>query len=101
MTKERSRSASSLTQEISSVSGKTFSAQTVRRSLNAIGHQGRIPRKKPLLNTKHKSSRLSFASKYRDKEGNFWSKILWSDETKFNLFGSDGIRRVWRRVGGD
>ena len=25
--------------------------------------------------------------------------ILWSDETKVNLFGSDGVQNVWRRAG--
>lgn len=99
VTKERSRSASSIAQEVSLVSGKTVSAQTIRRNLNAIGHHGRIPRKKPLLNAKHKANRLSFAKTYKDKEGNFWSKVLLSDETKINLFGSDGIKRVWRRAG--
>ena len=95
VTKDRRRSASSLAQEVFSVSGKTLSAQTVHRINNGL--HGRVPRKKPLLNAKHRSSRLSFAKTYRDKERNFWSKILWSesDETKINLFGSDGIRRVY------
>ncbi len=25
--------------------------------------------------------------------------VLWSDETKINLFGSDGVKRVWRQPG--
>ena len=97
--KDRNRAASSIAQEISSVSGKSVSAQTIRRSLNAMEFHGRIPRKKPLLNAKHKANRLSFAKTYKNKENNFWSKVLWSDETKINLFGSDGIKRVWRRAG--
>ena len=28
-----------------------------------------------------------------------WHKIIWSDESKFNLFGSDGRIYVRRRVG--
>ncbi len=27
------------------------------------------------------------------------SHVLWSDETKLNLFGSDGVKRVWRQPG--
>ncbi len=30
---------------------------------------------------------------------NYWNHVLWSDETKINLFGSDGIKRVWRQSG--
>ena len=29
----------------------------------------------------------------------FWKKVLWSDESKFNLKKSDGAQRVWRKRG--
>lgn len=28
-----------------------------------------------------------------------WKNIIWSDETKINFFGSDGIIRSWRKPG--
>ena len=31
----------------------------------------------------------------------YWNHVLWSDETKINLFGSDGVKRVWRQPGGE
>ncbi len=30
---------------------------------------------------------------------NYWNHVLWSDETKINLFGSDGVKRVVRKLG--
>ncbi len=27
----------------------------------------------------------------------YWNYVLWSDETKINLFGSDGVKRVWQQ----
>ncbi len=30
---------------------------------------------------------------------NYWNQVLWSDESKVNLFGSDGVQHVWRRPG--
>ncbi len=27
----------------------------------------------------------------------YWNHILWSEETKINLFGSDGVKRVWQQ----
>ena len=32
-----------------------------------------------------------------DKDRTFWRNVLWSDETKIELFGHNGHRYVWRR----
>ncbi len=29
----------------------------------------------------------------------YWNHVLWSDETKLNLFGSDGVKSVWQQPG--
>ncbi len=29
----------------------------------------------------------------------YWNHVLWSDETNIYLFGSDGVKRVWRQPG--
>ncbi len=40
----------------------------------------------------HKKARKQFAE---DKQNmDYWNQVLWSDETKINLFGSDGVKRV-------
>ncbi len=49
-------------------------------------------RKVPLLKKAHVQARL-FAN---DSEEN-WVEVLWSDETKVQLFGINTTRRVWRR----
>ncbi len=35
----------------------------------------------------------------KTKDMDYWSHVLWSDETKINVFGSDGVKRVWRQQG--
>ena len=30
-----------------------------------------------------------------EKLSSFWESVIWSDESKFNLFGSDGKMMVW------
>ncbi len=30
---------------------------------------------------------------------NYWNHVLWSEESKLNLFGSDGVQHVWWRPG--
>ncbi len=29
----------------------------------------------------------------------YWNHVLCSDETKINVFGSDGVKRVWQQPG--
>lgn len=41
--------------------------------------------------------RLEFARKYISMPLSYWKKVLWSDESKFNLKASDGIQKVWRK----
>ena len=31
------------------------------------------------------------------KDFSFWENVLFADESKFNLFGSDGRPNVWKR----
>ncbi len=59
------------------------------RTLNQIGR----PRRKPLLKMMHKQ----FAEGKQTKDMDYWKHVLWSDKTKINLFGSDGVKRVWRQ----
>ena len=52
--------------------------------------------KEPYVNKVNRRKRLEYAKKYREKLLVFWNKMLWSDESKFNLFVSDGKVVVWR-----
>ncbi len=65
------------------------SGNTLRRE----GLKSCSARKVPLLKKAHVQARLKFAN---DSEEN-WVKVLWSDETKIQLFGINSTRRVWRR----
>ncbi|KAI4902691.1 hypothetical protein NFI96_007993 [Prochilodus magdalenae] len=54
-------------------------------------------RQVPLLKKAHVQARLKFATEHiNDSEGD-WEKVLWSDETKIELFGLNSTRRVWRK----
>jgi DDE superfamily endonuclease len=39
---------------------------------------------------------MKFAREHISKDQSFWDSILWSDKSKYNVFGSDGRKRVWR-----
>ncbi len=98
---EENQHASSLqlSKEVESQTGVTISRDTIRRTLQRNGMHGYRPRKKPLLKPRHKKARLEFARAHADKDEDYWDSILWSDETKINVFGTDGFKTVWRRKG--
>ena len=92
-------SAASIAAEVEEVGGQPVSAQTIRRTLHEIGPHGCCPRRKPLLKMMHKKVHKLFAEDKQTKDMDYWNHVLWSDETKINFFGSDGVKRVWWRPG--
>lgn len=78
-------------------SGIHMSAITGRRRLIQAGLRARIPRKKPFLNEKQRKRRLQWTKEHANWAVEDWKKIIWSDETRISIFGSDGLRYVRRR----
>ena len=98
--KDRRSSAVSMAAEIEEMGGgQPVSAQTIRRTLHQIGVNGCHLRRKPLLKTIHKKARKQFAEDMSTKHMDYWNHVLWSNEMKINLFGSDGFKHVWRWPG--
>uniref|UniRef100_A0A8C5LTA8 Transposase n=1 Tax=Leptobrachium leishanense TaxID=445787 RepID=A0A8C5LTA8_9ANUR len=79
--------------------GVCVSKSTIKRRLYQSEYRGFTTRCKPLVSLKNRKARLEFAKQHLTKPSQFWNKILWTDETKINLYQSDGKRRVWRRKG--
>ena len=73
--------------------GHKVSKSTIRRCLHANKLFGRHARRKPFLTRNHKRKRLEFAKRYW---GFNWDRVLWSDETKIELFGNKHSKWVWR-----
>ncbi len=42
----------------------------------------------------HKKASKQFAEDKQTKDMDYWNHVLWSDETKINLFGSDCVKHV-------
>jgi transposase len=76
-------------------------ARTVRHVLQQNGLLGRVARKKPFLRLSHKKQRLEFARRLAGASSSYFHRVVWSDETKVNLFDSDGRHYIRRRVGED
>ena len=79
--------------------GVKASRATTHRRLQENGYKCRIPSVKPLLNPRQRKRRLAWAKERKNWTVAKWSKVLFSDESKFCIsFGNQGPR-VWRKSG--
>ena len=95
---DRRKSASPVKAVIETEFGIIISEQTVHRRLHEAGFKGRVARKKPYVDKTNRMKRIQHAKKYREQSVYFWDQVLWTDESKFNLFGSEGRVMVWRTL---
>ena len=72
-----------------------LSARGVRNRAQEIKMFSRVARKKPYVNKVNRSRRFKFAGEMLQKLLNFWQTVMWSDESKFELFSSKGIVMIW------
>ncbi|KAF2883175.1 hypothetical protein ILUMI_22992 [Ignelater luminosus] len=71
----------------------------VRYRLKKLGFCSRRPAKNPLLNKKMKEKLLLWAKERKTWGVSEWKKGYFSDQSRFNLVGSDGGVKVWRKQG--
>ncbi len=72
--------------------GESCRKSTITAALHQSGLCGRVARRKPLLSARHMKKHLKDSKMVTNK-------ILWSDETKIELFGLNSKRYVWRKPG--
>ncbi len=66
---------------------------TTHRRMQDMGFSCRIPCVKPLLNNRQRQKRLAWAKDKKDWTASEWSKVMFSDESKFCIsFGNQGPR---------
>lgn len=73
--------------------GLSVCVHTVRKRLMENNLYGRVSRKVPMLTKKNIRNRILFAKKHLHWPPEKWRNILWTDETKINLCGTDGKLR--------
>jgi transposase len=97
--RNRTASAVLLRNQLQEVRDVNVSEWTVRRRLRAAGLSCRRMATGPPLQRRHRIARLAFARNHLAWNDEDWSNVLFSDESRFCLNGSNGRRRVWRRPG--
>lgn len=99
MTSKKVDSAENLTSVLIEMKGRSLSSKTVRRALHNAGLKATTKKKKPTISQKNRKERLAFAKSHKDWTVEDWKRVIFSDETKINRFGSDGRNWTWRRDG--
>ena len=85
-----------LVEELEAV-GTSVSKHTVSNALRERGLRSSKARKVPLLSKRHIEARKIFATTFITKPEDYWYSVLWSDETKIELFNHCYRRQVWRK----
>ena len=78
--------------------GTTVKKRTNSSTLHCEGLKSCCVHKVLLLKKAHVPARLKNAKEHLDDPEEAWEKVMWSDETKIELFGINSICRVWRKI---
>ncbi|CAH3931880.1 unnamed protein product [Pieris brassicae] len=97
--RNRSLTGVQVQRELRETRGVAISSWTVRRRLKAATLTSKIPATGLKLTAAHRAARLRFAREYVDWTEDQWRSVLFSDESRVCLHGSDRRRRVYRRPG--
>jgi hypothetical protein len=68
---------------------------SISAALHQSGLYGRVARQEPLLSKRH----MAVCQKAPKDSQIMRNKILWSDETKIQLFGLNAKHHIWRKPG--
>lgn len=98
--RDRRKTVPILTEEFNTSRKFPVSHSACRRSLLSWNLRGSVAARKPLLSARNIKKRLAFARHHVKWSKKQWAKVLFTDESKFELFGSK--RRVFvRRMPGE
>uniref|UniRef100_A0A8C4NIR9 Transposase n=1 Tax=Eptatretus burgeri TaxID=7764 RepID=A0A8C4NIR9_EPTBU len=70
---------------------------TIKKTRNKNGVHGKIARRKPLHSKKNIAPCLKFAKDHLDNPEGWWKNVLWTDESKVELFGLNEKHYVWQK----
>lgn len=93
---DRHESLQQITTKFNDLGLTPISTSTTRRVLHRHDYFGRVGTRKPFVSETNRIKRLKW-SRERVKWGEEWNAVIWSDESRFLLFESDGQHWVWRR----
>ena len=97
LTKEnRNKTLEEITENFNTAIDITISSRTVQRTLHEEGYSGHAAKKKPFISEKNWKKRFGWCRMRKTWKGE-WEKIIWSDESRFELFNNDSRNWIWHK----
>ncbi|CAI9567774.1 unnamed protein product, partial [Staurois parvus] len=93
MCRSRQLSAESIAKHLQPSCGLQISTTTVHRELHGMGFHGRSSASKPYITKCNAKHRMMWCKARRHWTLEQWRCVLWSDQSRFSVWQSDG--RVW------
>lgn len=97
--KNRKKPLQIINSEFQQAAGVTVHPNTLRKELHALNIHGCVAAHKPNITPSNKAGRLAWCLQRRNWTVDHWKTVLWSDESRYTLFQSDGRAWVWRMPG--
>ena len=85
----RFKSARVIRDEVTPIIPKVFSTDTVNRALIEHGLYGRKAARRPTISRVNQRKRLLFAREHLEWTEEQWANVLFTDESKFQIFGTN------------
>ena len=95
----RNQSASAIAQQLCTATGRQVSRFTVARRLHKGGLFARRPERCIPLKVGHRRRRLEWCKEHRNWTSHQWSRVLFTDESRFSATSDSHRQLIWREVG--
>ena len=97
--RNRKKTSTELAKDINKATEKNISSSCIRQHLLKSGLRGCVAIRKPLLRGGNKEKRLKYAKPHKDWAQEMFNRVLYTNESKFEIFGTKRRQYVLRRIG--
>lgn len=97
--RNRNATPSQIAADLAAATGTHVSARTISRRLNAVGLYARKPVRCITLQPRHRRERLRWCKEHIGWSHQQWSRVMFSDESRFTVMSDSGHQLVWRERG--
>src|ERR1700729_1374980 len=95
--RDRTATANAMRIQLRATTNVNLSDQTIRNRLHEANLHSRRPAVRPRLTVVHRAARLAWSRRHLAWTRQQWSRVLFTDESRFTMSFNDGRIHVWRR----